>query len=321
MPPVTSVFMPAASGDRSGEPAIVVLLATHNGVRWLDEQVDSILAQEGARVRVVALDDGSTDGTPEWLAARAASEPRLTVLTDDGTGGSSARNFYRLIETASVNDGELVAFSDQDDVWQPDKFSRHAALLAEGNAGVSSSVLSFWSNGRTELVRKDYPQREFDYLLESPGPGCSFLMTPELFTLVRETLRTSEDARHVEYHDSLIYAIARGRGLRWHIDGYPSVNYRQHDDNVLGSNQGASAALERFRLIREHWLRHHATLLTRVALHVAPEESRPELRRILGYLTGDGWRNRRHLARLTPRLRRRPRDQRIIGLLITIGIW
>jgi rhamnosyltransferase len=313
--------MPAARENRSGTPAIVVLLATHNGVRWLDEQVDSILGQEGVSVRIVALDDGSSDGTPEWLASRAASEPRLTVLADDGTGGSSARNFYRLIAAVRVKEGELVAFSDQDDVWQPDKFAKHSALLAEGNAGVSSSVLSFWSSGRTELVRKDYPQRDFDYLLESPGPGCSFLLTPELFDLVRETLRTSDDARQVEYHDSLIYAIARGRGLRWHIDGYPSVNYRQHDDNVLGSNQGASAALERLRLIREHWLRHHATLLTRVALHVAPEQTRPELRRILGYLTGEGWRNRRKLARLTPRLRRRPRDQRIIGLLITIGIW
>lgn len=313
--------MPSASEKRSGTPAIVVLLATHNGVRWLDEQVDSILSQEGVSVRIVALDDGSTDGTTDWLAARSAHEPRLTVLADDGTGGSSARNFYRLIETAGIDGGELVAFSDQDDVWQPDKFAKHSALLAEGNDGVSSSVLSFWSTGRTELVRKDFPQREFDYLLESPGPGCSFLLTPELFQLVRQTLRTSEDARQVEYHDSLIYAIARAAGLRWHIDGYPSVNYRQHDDNVLGSNQGLSAAFERLRLIREHWLRRHATLLTRVALHVAPAESRSELSRILGYLTNDGWRNRRELARLTPRLRRRPRDQRIIGLLITIGIW
>ena len=308
------------SGGGTGEPAIVVLLATHNGVRWLDEQVDSILAQERVSVRIVALDDGSTDGTIEWLATRAAVEPRLTVLKDDGTGGSSAKNFYRLIERVQPESGELLAFSDQDDIWRPDKLARHAALLAQGHDGVSSSVLSFWSSGKTQLVRKDYPQRDFDYLLESPGPGCSFLLTPRLVELVRETLRTSEDARAVEYHDSLIYAIARARGWSWHIDGYPSVDYRQHDDNVLGSNQGASAALERLRLIREHWLRQHAILLTRVALQVAPGEA-TELRHILGLFTGSGWRTRRELARLTPRLRRRPRDQRIIGLLITIGIW
>lgn len=299
----------------------MVLLATHNGVRWLDEQVDSILAQEDVSVRIIALDDGSSDRTPEWLAERAAAEPRMTVLPDDGTGGSSALNFYRLLQQAQIRQGELVAFSDQDDVWQPDKLTRHAALLSQGHDGVSSSVLSFWSTGKTQLVRKDYPQRDFDYLLESPGPGCSFLLTPRLVELVRETLTASADAREVEYHDSLIYAIARGRGWSWHIDGYPSVNYRQHDDNVLGSNQGASAALERLRLIREHWLRHHATLLTRVALLVAPENSRSALRNILTLLTGSGWKNRRELARLTPRLRRRPRDQRIIGLLITIGIW
>ncbi|MDH6181727.1 rhamnosyltransferase [Microbacteriaceae bacterium SG_E_30_P1] len=308
-------------GNASTTPTIVVLLATHNGVRWLDEQVDSILSQEGVDVRIVALDDGSSDGTQRWLADRAATEPRLTVLADDGTGGSSARNFYRLIDQAEIRDGELVAFSDQDDRWRPDKLARHAGILANGLDGVSSSVLSFWSDGKTQLVRKDYPQREFDYLLESPGPGCSFLLTPRLINLVRETLRSNQDAREVEYHDSLIYAIARAKGWLWHIDGYPSVDYRQHDSNVLGSNQGVGAAMERLRLIREHWLRHHATLLTRVAAHVAPESGRPQLLHILSLLEGSGWRNRRALARLTPRLRRRPRDQRIIGLLITIGIW
>ena len=308
-------------GELSAAPAVVVLLATHNGMRWLGEQVDSILGQRDVTVRIVALDDGSSDGTAQWLLERAASDPRMTVLTDDGTGGSSALNFYRLLLQAETGPGELVSFSDQDDIWRPDKLARHAALVASGHDGVSSSVLSFWSSGKTQLVRKDYPQREFDYLLESPGPGCSFLLTPRLVELVRDTLRTSPDARAVEYHDSLIYAIARAHGFSWHIDGYPSVDYRQHDDNVLGSNQGASAALERLRLIREHWLRQHATLLTRVAVHVAPPRSQPELRKILGFLTGSGWKNRRELARLSPRLRRRPRDQRIIGLLITIGIW
>lgn len=313
--------MPASSNDDLGMPRVTVLLATHNGVRWLDEQVDSILAQEGVRVGIVALDDGSTDGTPEWLAARAESDPRVTVLPDDGTGGSSARNFARLIRAVDAPEGTFVAFADQDDVWMPGKLARHVRLLSEGVDGVSSSVTSFTEDGSRTLVRKDYPQREFDYLLESPGPGCTFLITPRLLRLTAEVLRDSPDARAVDFHDSLIYAVARGHGWRWTIDGEPSVDYRQHGDNVMGSNVGLAAARERLRLIREHWLRQHSTRLTRVALHVAPEESRGELRRILGLLTTRGLRARLSLAREARRLRRRPRDQRIIGLLITIGIW
>lgn len=313
--------MRADTRNDAGTPAILVLLATHNGVAWLDEQVDSILGQRDVTVRIVALDDASTDGTDAWLAARAAADPRLTVLPDDGTGGSSARNFYRLIERVEPRAGELVAFADQDDIWHPDKLARHAALLAEGRDGVSSSVTAFWPDGRTELVRKDYPQRAYDYVLESPGPGCSFLVTPRLLALTRDTLRTSEDARAVEFHDSLIYALARGHGWAWHIDGTPSLDYRQHTANVMGSNHGLAAARHRLRLIREHWLRTHATHLAAAALAVADGNTALELRRIHGLLTARGLRARLALARLSPLLRRRPRDQRIIGLLITIGIW
>lgn len=314
--------MRTPSNSPTGVPQILVLLATHNGVRFLPEQVDSILAQEAVRVRIVALDDRSTDGTPEWLAERAAAEPRLTVLADDGTAGSSAANFARLIVAARPRKGELVAFADQDDVWAPRKLARHSFLLGERPIdGVSSSVTSFTSAGGRTLVRKDFPQRDFDYLLESPGPGCTFLITPRLLELTSQTLQNDENARRVEFHDSLIYAIARAHGWGWYIDGDPSVDYRQHDSNVMGSNVGLRSALGRLKLIREHWLRNHSVLLTRVALAVAPEDAAPELTRILGLLTGRGVRNRFALARETRRLRRRPRDQRIIGLLIAIGVW
>lgn len=299
-----------------------MLLATHNGVRWLDEQVDSILDQRGVSVRLWAMDDSSSDGTAQWLRERAAREPRLTVLDDTGTAGSSVANFARLIAAAVPEPGELVSFADQDDVWHPDKLASHAAILAAGSIdGVSSSVTSFYEDGRRALVRKDYPQREFDYVLESPGPGCTFLITPRLLELTRATLETEAAARQVDYHDSLIYAIARGRGWGWYIDGVPSVDYRQHSANVLGANIGARSALGRLALIREHWLHHHTIALTRVALSVAPAERRPGLQRILGLLEGRGIRSRFALARLAPRMRRRPRDQWIIAVLITIGVW
>ncbi|CAN5519027.1 glycosyltransferase family 2 protein [soil metagenome] len=310
-----------ATVDES-RPRIAVLLATHNGIRFIGEQVDSILGQHGVDVRVIALDDASSDGTVEWLAERAAADPRLTVLPSQGRAGSAAANFYRLVHSAKTADGELISFADQDDLWMPDKLSRHAELLAAGgHDGVSSNVTSFTAAGHRSLVRKAFPQRDYDYLLESPGPGSTFLVTRRLIDLTREVLDTIPAATEVEYHDSLIYAIARGHGWSWHIDDYSSVDYRQHDANVMGSNVGVGSALERLRLIRTHWLRAHSTRLTRVALGVAPPEKRAALERILALMTGRGIRTRLALARLTPKLRRRPRDQRIIGLLIAIGVW
>lgn len=305
------------------QPRVAVLLATWNGLRFLPEQVDSILAQRDVDVRIIALDDESTDGTAGWLAERADQEPRLTVLAPMGRSGSSAANFYRLLRAAPLEPGELVAFADQDDIWAPDKLARHAAIIAStGVDGVSSSITSFDDQGHRALIRKDYPQRDFDYLLESPGPGCTFLMTPRLVELVREVLSADDGtATAVDFHDSLVYAIARSKGWGWHIDGEPTVDYRQHGANVLGSNSGGRAAMTRLALIRSHWHRRHATSLTTVSSRVAPPAAQPALERILGLLTTKGPRARFALARLSPQLRRRPRDRRIIGLLIATGIW
>lgn len=299
-----------------------MLLATYNGRRWLPEQLDSILAQEGVDLRVIALDDASTDGTREWLLERAGSEPRLTVLDPMGASGSAAANFYRLIAHAPLEPGELVAFSDQDDVWVPGKLARHAHLLAERGAdGVSSNVTAFHADGRRALVRKDYPQRDFDYLLESPGPGSTFLMTPRLVALVREVLATQPDAPRVDYHDWLVYAVARAAGMTWHIDAEPTVEYRQHDDNAMGANLGARQAGSRLALIRQRWHRAQATSLARIGLAVAPEQHRAGIEGMLRLLERTGIRSRLALARRAGQVRRRPRDRWIIGVLVGIGVW
>ena len=304
-------------------PRIAVLMATYNGRRWLPEQVESILSQTAVDVRIIALDDGSTDGTAQWLREFADGEPRLSVLELKGRAGSAGANFYRLVSHAPITADELVAFSDQDDIWVAGKLARHAGLIAErGVDGVSSDVTSFTPGGERTLVRKAFPQSDFDYLMESPGPGSTFLMTPRLFALTREVLADPDGPAHsVDFHDSLIYAIGRARGWAWCIDGVSSVEYRQHGANVLGANVGLASAFERLRLIRSHWLRDHATQLTRVAIGVAPDGSRAEFERILGLLTGRGIRIRWALARMAPRLRRRRRDQRIIAFFIVIGIW
>lgn len=301
---------------------ITVLLATYNGRRFLPEQLASILAQEGVEVRVIALDDGSTDGTAEWLAEQAAVQSRLSVLHAESASGSAAANFYRLIGRASVDDADFVAFSDQDDIWLPGKLSRQVAQLAEHGAdGVSSSITSFTPDGRRTLVRKDYPQREFDYLTESPGPGCTFLMTPRLLSLIRQVLADDPQAHGADFHDSLVYAIARARGFGWHIGGQPTIDYRQHDGNVMGSNVGAASAFSRLNLIRGHWHRNQAILHARVGLGVASDENRAGIERMLALMTTPGLKSRWALASMAAQLRRRPRDRWIIRLLIAAGVW
>lgn len=303
-------------------PAILVLLATYNGAAHLTEQVDSILAQDGVDVRLVASDDGSSDGTAEWLAALAERDARVTLLPQLPPSGGAAPNFYRLLRDVDARDGELIAFADQDDIWLPRKLATQVEQLrAEGADVVSGSVLAFDAAGREHLVKKDYPQRRFDWLTESPGPGCSFLMTARFVALARRVLDEVPEARAAEFHDSLLYAIGRARGWRWHIDGDPLIRYRQHDANVLGANQGARGAATRLGMIRAKWHRGQAIIHAITGIAVAGEAERRELERILGLLRSPRRRDRWALARLAPQLRRRPRDRFVIGTLIRLGVW
>lgn len=304
-------------------PHVTVLLATFNGRRWLPEQLASILSQSDVEVSLFALDDESTDGTLEWLVNRAAADSRITVLPSMGSSGSSAANFYRLMTLVSPRQDGYLAFADQDDIWVPGKLARHIMLLRKGgHDGVSSNITAFTPHGTRTLVRKDFPQRRFDYLTESPGPGSTFVITPRLAELVAEQLQNPDSpARGADFHDSLIYAVARAAGMSWHIDGQSSVEYRQHEHNVMGSNVGVGSALSRLQLIRARWHRNQAIVHARVGIAVAPPDVRTELEVMLGLFEGRGVRNAFALGRRSPQLRRRPRDQRIIGLLMSLGVW
>ena len=311
-----------------GAPSVAVLLAVYNGMPYLPEQVESILDQQGVTVRILVSDDGSTDGSVDWLQARADAGAPIELLPRIAPSGSSAANFRRLILDAVVGEHELVAFADQDDRWLPGKLERHAALIAGGAEFVSSNVMAFDESGAQNLVKKDWPQRRWDFLTEGPGPGCSFLLSAAAFDVVRRATAAIPEAARTDFHDSMVYAIGRAAGLPWVIDGVVSLDYRQHADNVLGSNHGGRAAATRLRMIRERWHREQAVLHARIAIAVAeeiapgPHAIDPDaMRMILTLLEDGGPSSRIRLARGADQLRRRPRDRRILGGLILSGLW
>lgn len=304
-------------------PRITVLLATHNGLRWLPEQLDSILSQEGVEVGVTVLDDMSTDGTYEWLLDQAAKDPRLTVLPRQGSSGGAAANFYRLLDAVDIDsqDCDLIALADQDDLWLPGKLAAQADLVrTRALDGISSNVTAFGEDGSRSLIKKDYPQRRLDYLLESPGPGSTFLLTPRLVRECRQAVAAHQDAP-MEFHDWLIYGVCRALGWRWLIQPVPTVDYRQHESNAFGANTGVRSALSRIGLINQKWHRAEAIKMARVAVSVASPDRLRELDPVLSDLTARGFGPRLRLVRLAPQLRRRPRDRVLIAGLILIGMW
>jgi glycosyltransferase involved in cell wall biosynthesis len=140
-------------------PAVSIVMPCHDALAHLPASVGSVLAQGFGDWELIAVDDGSRDGTLAWL--RAQTDPRIRVHSQTNQGVSAARN-----AGLHLTRGNYVAFLDADDTWSPDFLARmHAALDSRPDA-----VLAYcgWQNlglpgGRGEpFVPPDYetPDKE-----------------------------------------------------------------------------------------------------------------------------------------------------------------
>ena len=233
--------------ENDGEPRFAVCLAAYNGMAFLIEQIESILQQQWVDIHIFISVDQSTDGTEDRLAEWAMSEPHLTLLPFGQRFGGAAPNFYRLLREVDLRGFDYLSFSDQDDIWHPEKLWRaHCLMKEQGALGYSSNVTAFWPSGKTQLVNKAQPQRSLDFMFEAAGPGCTYVLQNSLALSLQKIVRgADENLLRVGYHDWLIYAFARANNYRWVIDGWSSMQYRQHSNNQIGVNAGW----------RSYWLR------------------------------------------------------------------
>ena len=226
-------------------------MATHNGIRWIDPQIKSILNQESVNLTLFISDDGSVDGTHELLKKISARETLVVLLPKTKPFNNAARNFYHLIRSLDTKKFDYVSFADQDDIWVNDKLS-HAidVMKVHGAPCYSSDVLAFWEKGKTKPIKKSQDQVAFDYLFESAGPGCTFVLTAESMGAFKSHISKSKNSvDEILHHDWLVYAFMRARQFTWVIDDYLGVHYRQHASNEMGAHIGFKASLKRVRYI------------------------------------------------------------------------
>jgi glycosyltransferase involved in cell wall biosynthesis len=229
------------AGGLSDQPTVEVLLATYNGERFLREQIDSILTQDYVNLRVLARDDGSSDATVGILNEYAQRFPSRFRVMPPGPGtGSPKDNFLLLMRASSA---QYIGFSDQDDIWLPDKVSRtkqamdelesrwgsDTPLLVFTDAHVVDDQLrtvheSFWTHARIE------PDRIHDLALllgRNVVTGCTMLLNRRLLEL--SFAMPSEASMHDRWIGLL--ACATGKAC---VVKAQTLLYRQHDRNVAG---------------------------------------------------------------------------------------
>ncbi|TBR17711.1 glycosyltransferase [bacterium] len=107
-------------------PKVSVNVCCWNSAGTLDETLSSVWAQTYGDYEVVAVDDGSTDATPDILERHRKAGRPLVVHRQANAGLGAARN-----KAQSLSRGELLAILDHDDVWERDKLERQVPLFAD----------------------------------------------------------------------------------------------------------------------------------------------------------------------------------------------
>ena len=289
-------------------PTVAVLLAAYNGMSWIEEQIDSILAQDNIKVDLYLSVDVSNDGTYGWCQALVKKNNRVVVLPYGERFGGAAKNFFRLIREVNFESYDFVALADQDDVWLSNKLGHAVETIQQKDLqAFSSSVTAFFQDGREQLIKKSYPQKRFDYFFESGAPGCTYVFRSQSLMQFKQFLILNWEAvNNITFHDWVLYAYFRFHGLAWHIDSKPLMRYRRHESNQIGPNAGIEAYKKRLMMVKEGWYRQEVGLI--FALIDAYGDSKMRLNRL--FLIRHFW-----------QLRRRPREALVLLIMLILGIF
>lgn len=218
---------------------ISVAMATYNGEMFLQEQIDSLVAQTLQPSELVVSDDGSSDATLEIVRAFQQRAPFDVRILDKSERLGFADNF---LHAAAACRYELVAFCDQDDVWLPTKLEtgyrridRDDSLLALHPltmTDVHLTPISLW----TQEISGDWLAEPLELNPYATGWGNTMLFRRELATLIARERRPRQP-EHPERplsHDTWIYVLAAALGRVSQI-GAPLILYRQHSGAAMGA--------------------------------------------------------------------------------------
>jgi glycosyltransferase involved in cell wall biosynthesis len=308
--------------DLSGH--IRILMGTFQGAVYLQDQLDSFVAQSHADWSLWVSDDGSSDATRALLTRFARTHPDREIRVFNGPGRGAAANYLSLLaHPALPRDGACLALSDQDDVWMPDRLE--AALGRLRTCPATGPVLYAANTVLTDArlqpirqIRTRGSQTGFhNALVQNVVAGNTIVLNPVAATLAR----AARPATPVPFHDWWLYLLITGAGGKVAYDKAQRLFYRQHGCNTLGAHRGPGPALHRMARVMDGtyraWVGANLTALRQLEDHLTPE-NRARVASLAGTFDQRGRRRLRSLRQAGVQ-RDSPLGQRALSVMALTG--
>jgi len=223
-------------------PSCRVLLASYLPNSTFVDQLSSIAGQIDVRVSLTISDDSPTRDRMREMSADSCLKlfPEIEWL-EGPMEGTPVANFLHLISYAHF-DTDFFAFSDQDDIWMPNKLSAAIDSLRESEASCYSSELMIWNEKHSfhsaQKSNRWCEKREFYGSFFAEGAGCTLVLSRKAFMSLRERVKQliALGVSHLLMsHDLFTSVFLQAMGYSWTHDKRSFIYYRQHSSNAWGA--------------------------------------------------------------------------------------
>lgn len=225
---------------------LYILLGTYNGAKYIEKQIESIQKQSFEEWILLVRDDGSKDNTAEIVTRFRKEDGRIRLISDKRGNLGATRNYATLMTVARDEGAKVVLFSDQDDVWLPNKlalqlermhdienvFGANTPILVHSDLTVVDENLQTLADSFMACRHMSHEEvAPLSILLtQNYITGCAAAFNRSLLELA---LPIPEPALMYDWWISLCAAAFGKIGF---IDA-PMLLYRQHNDNRVGAKE------------------------------------------------------------------------------------
>ena len=276
-------------------PPVAILLSVYNGEAFLNEQLDSFLAQTDNNWCLYWRDDGSQDASRAIMLSFQEHRGQGRCIEIDAemghaeTGNIGVARSYALLLDAAPRDA-LIAFADQDDVWLPEKLRWAREKLAECSGPALYCARQFLTDEKLKVQGPSLALRRMpDFrtaLIQNLATGHTIVLNPAAASLIRPVLPPQG-----VLHDWWSYVLVLAAGGTFVFDERCVTLYRQHRRNAVGVERSLlTRGLRALRRGPAAFMALHAALVFRLAepelLVVLTPDNRVFLRRLQNCLSG-----------------------------------